>query len=101
MTDRAAFLAALDILAGKVAAIAPGARVGLSASAIDSDWCVYFNGPPLFLGHTVADLAAAEDFFAEVAPTGIRAVLHGGPYVFTDGARVKPVPRAGGPVADA
>jgi hypothetical protein len=101
VNDRAGFLASLDVLASRVAAIAPGARVGFGASAIDSDWVVYFNGPPLILGHTPADLVAADALFDTLAPTGIRAVLRGGPYLFADGERVKPMARADGPVADA
>ena len=98
---RPELLACLDVLAGKVAAIAPGARVGFGASAVDGDWVVYFNGPPLILGHNAADLLAADALFDALAPTGIRAVIQGAPYLFADGARVKPIARAGGPTADA
>ena len=101
MSDRNGFLASLDVLAARVAAIAPGARVGFGASAIDGDWVVYFNGPPLMLGHTPADLVAADDLFSSLASGGIRALLRGGPYLFANGERVKPMARAGGPVADA
>lgn len=97
--DRSDFLASLDVLAGEVAAVTPGARVGFMASTIDGDWCVYVNGPPLLMGHTPADLRAAADLFSVLAAGGPRALLRGGPYLFANGERVKPMPRAGGPVA--
>lgn len=59
-TERGRTFAALDRLAGKVAAMHPGARVGLSVSVVDGDWCIYINGPGAIFGHGIADIAQAE-----------------------------------------
>jgi hypothetical protein len=96
--DRTAFLVALDAFARKVAVLLPGARIGLSASVNDADWCVYVNGPPLFLGHGPADLPTAERDLAQATTT--RALLVAGPYCYDGrGARAgQALPVAGGPV---
>ncbi len=101
MNDRAGFLASLDVLAGRVAAIAPSAKVAFIARAPVGDWGVYFNGQPLIMGHDAADLCAADALFDDAAHEGILPFLQRGPYLFAAGARLRPMARAGGPVADA
>jgi hypothetical protein len=96
--DRPTFLVALDAFARAVSARAPGAKVGLTASVSDGDWCVYFNGPALFFGHTPEDLEAASRDLADVI--NLAPVLETGPHFYKDGALVnrKPLVVAGGPV---
>jgi len=49
---RPELLACLDVLAGKVAALAPTAAIAFIARAPAGDWGVYFNGKPIMMGHT-------------------------------------------------
>jgi len=98
---RPELLACLDVLAGKVAALAPTAAIAFIARAPAGDWGVYFNGKPIMMGHDAADLIAADALFDAVQPAGARLFVLGAPYIFTDGARALPIARAGGPVADA
>lgn len=98
---RPELLACLDVLASKVAALAPTAAIAFIARAPAGDWGVYFNGKPIMMGHTGDDLIAADALFDAVAPAGARLFVLGAPYIFTDGARALPIARAGGPTADA